>query len=176
MMKTNPTYVAHCRCGAVEVGAWSEPIVVSACYCDDCQAADERLAASANSAPAPSADGGTEFMLFRRDRIACTRGADRLEAMRLTAATKTRRMIASCCGTPMYVAFDDAPPWVSALRPPFGEDAPPVEMRICTRFRQPEDKANDGLPSHPGYPVAMIVRILAAWPLMLFSRRVGALP
>jgi hypothetical protein len=176
MTKTNPTYVAHCQCGAVEVSAWAEPIVVSACYCDDCQAAAERLAASANSALAASADGGTEFMLFRRDRIACTRGADRLEAMRLTDATKTRRMIAGCCATPMYVTFDDKRPWVSAFRASFGADAPPVEMRICTRFRRSEDKAKDALPSHPGYPAAMIVRILAAWPLMLFSRPVGALP
>jgi hypothetical protein len=176
MTKANPTHVAHCRCGAVEVGAWAEPIAVNSCYCDDCQAAAERLAASTSSAPAPSADGGTEFMLFRRDRIACTRGAEHLKATRLTDATKTRRMIAGCCATPMYVAFDDRRPWVSALRAPFGADAPPVEMRICTRFRGSGDKAEDGLRSHPGYPPAMMLRILAVWPLTLFSRPVGALP
>ena len=173
MTTTNPTHVAHCRCGAVEIGAWAEPIVVTTCYCEDCQAAAQQIAASAPSAPA---DGGTEFMVFRRDRIACTRGAENLQAMRLTPASKTRRMIAGCCATPMYVAFDDRRPWVSALRAPFGADAPPVEMRICTRFRQSEDKANDSLPSHPGYPLAMILRVLAAWPGMLFSRPVGALP
>ena len=176
MTKKNPTHVARCRCGAVEVGAWSEPIVVSACYCNDCQAAAQRLAASANGAPAASADGGTEFMLFRCDRIACTRGADRLQAMRLSAASKTRRMIAGCCTTPMYLAFDDKRPWVSAFRASFGADAPPVEMRICTRFRRSQEKPEDGVRSHPGYPPAMFVRILAAWPLTLFSRSVGALP
>jgi hypothetical protein len=176
MTKKNPTHVAHCRCGAVEVGGWGEPIIVSACYCDDCQAAAQRLAAFANLASAASADGGTEFMLFRRDRIACTRGADRLQAMRLTDASKTRRMIAGCCATPMYLAFDDKRPWVSAFRASFGANAPPGEMRICTRFRRSEEKAEDGLRSHPGYPPAMIVRILAAWPFMLFSRPVGALP
>jgi hypothetical protein len=176
MTKKNPTHVAHCQCGAVEVGAWGEPIVVNACYCDDCQDAAQRIAASANSPPVASAGGGTEFMLFRRDRIACTRGADRLQAMRLTAASKTRRMIAGCCATPMYLAFDDKRPWVSAFRASFGADAPPVEMRICTRFRQAEEKVEDVLPSYPGYPPGMIVRILAAWPLMLFGRPVGALP
>src|ERR1700759_281301 len=128
MAAKNPTYVAHCRCGAVEVGAWDEPIAVNACYCDDCQAAAQRLAAS-SSVPAASADGGTEFMLFRRDRMACTRGADRLQAMRLTDASKTRRMIAGCCATPMYLTFDDKRPWMSAFRASFGADAPPVEMR-----------------------------------------------
>jgi hypothetical protein len=176
MTKKNPTYVAHCRCGAVEVCAWCEPLAVSACYCEDCQTAARRLAASADLAPAASVDGGTEFMLFRRDRIACTRGTDRLQAMRLTDASKTRRMIAGCCATPMYLAFDDKRPWVSAFRASFGTAAPPLEMRICTRFRRSEENAEDGLPSHPGYPPTMMVRILAAWPLMLFSQPVGALP
>ena len=176
MTTKNPTYLAQCQCGAVEIGAWAQPIMVSACYCDDCQAAAQRFAVSANSGCASNADGGTEFMVFRRDRIACTRGADRLQAMRLTALTKTRRMIASCCSTPMYVAFDDKRPWVSALRAPFGPDAPPVEMRICTRFKRSEEKTDDGLPSHPGYPASMMVRILAVLPSMLFSRPIGVLP
>jgi hypothetical protein len=176
MTGTDPTHVARCRCGAVELGAWGGPILVSACYCDDCQAAAWRLAASADPAPASGADGGAEFMLFRRDRIACTRGADRLRAMRLTDASKTRRMIAGCCATPMYLAFDDKRPWVSAFRAGFGADAPPVQMRICTRFRRSEDRADDGVPGHPGYPPAMMLRILAAWPRMLFSRPVGPLP
>ncbi len=176
MTNNNPTHVAHCRCSTVEVGAWGKPIIVNACYCEDCQVAAERLALSSNLAPTVSADGGTEFMVFRRDRIACTRGAERLQAMKLTDASKTRRMVAGCCATPMYLAFDDKRPWVSAYRASFGADAPPVEMRICTRFRRSKEKAEDDLPSHPGYPPAMMVRILAAWPLMLFSRPLGALP
>src|SRR5260370_11744606 len=67
MTQKTPTSVARCRCGAAEMGAWGEPIAVNVCYCDDCQAAAQRLAASAQSAPgAAGADGGTEFMLFRR--------------------------------------------------------------------------------------------------------------
>jgi hypothetical protein len=174
MAKNDPSHAAKCECGAVEIGAWAEPIIVAACYCDDCQTAAERIAASGG--PAPSADGGTEFMVFRRDRIACTRGTEKLQPMRLTAATKTRRMIAGCCATPMYAGFDDKRPWVSAFRASFGADAPPVQMRICTRFRRSGDKAEDNLPSHRGYPPAMIARILAVSPLVLFSRSVGALP
>ena len=108
--------IAACICGGVEIEVVGTPITSVVCYCDDCQAGSERLAATANSAPLAGADGGTEFMVFRRDRIACTRGADRLQAMRLTDASKTRRMIAGCCATPMYLAFDDKRPWVSAFR------------------------------------------------------------
>ncbi len=172
MIKTDPTCVAQCRCGEVKVCAWGKPLIVSACYCDDCQASAQKL----DLAPAAGVDGGTEFMLFRRDRIACTRGADRLAPMRLTDASRTRRMIAGCCATPMYLAFDDRRPWVSAFRSNFGPNAPPVEMRICTRFRRPGTELGDNLPNHSGYPPSMMLRILAAWPLMLFSRPVGDLP
>jgi hypothetical protein len=201
MTNTHPLRVARCRCGAVELGAWAEPLAVTACYCDDCQTAAQRIAderiANGQTAngqianepiangqstdlpdapPLTDANGGTEFMLFRRDRVACTRGAEQLRAMRLTDKTKTRRMIAACCTTPMYVTFDDKRPWVSAFRASFAPDAPPVQMRICTRFRRPGARTDDGLPDHPGYPPAIVVRILAAWPRMLFSRPVGTLP
>jgi hypothetical protein len=53
---------------------------------------------------------------------------------------------------------------------------PPVQMRICARFRRGQDKAKDDLPEHNGHPAAMILRILALWPRMLFSRPVGDLP
>ena len=159
--KTNPTHMAHCRCGAVEIGAWASPIVVTACYCDDCQAAAQRLAESANAAPAMSEGGGTEFMVFRRDRIACIRGAENLQAMRLTAASKTRRMIADCCRTPMYVGFDDKKPWVSAFRAEFrrrcaasgNADLHPVQTvrrQSERRLAQPSGlPAGDDRP-HPG--------------------------
>ncbi len=49
-------------------------------------------------------------------------------------------------------------------------------MRISTRFKGSGEKAEDGLRSHPGYPPAMMLRILAVWPLTLFSRPGGALP
>lgn len=114
-------------------------------------------------------------MLFRRDRLACTRGTDCLQAMKLTGASKTRRMIAGCCATPMYLTFDDKRPWVSAFRGRFGADAPPVQQRICTRSKRLAEIAEDGLPSHPGYPPKMMLRILAAWPLLL-SRPAGTLP
>jgi hypothetical protein len=70
-------------------------------------AAAQRLAASANGAPAVSDGGGAEFMVFRRDRIACTQRAEHLRAMRLTGAAKTRQMIAGGCATPMHAGFDD---------------------------------------------------------------------
>ena len=74
MSKKHPTYVAHCRCGAVEVGAWGAPIVVSACYCNECREAAQRLAASADLASAAGADGGTVTHFLRIVRGSLLRG------------------------------------------------------------------------------------------------------
>jgi hypothetical protein len=51
--------------------------------------------------------GGAEFMVFRRDRIACAQGAEPRRAIRLTGAAKTRQIIAGGCATPMHAGFDD---------------------------------------------------------------------
>ena len=176
MPTPRPVHTARCRCGAVQLGAWAAPIAVAACYCDDCQAAAAKIAQTGAVSPADP-DGGTAFMLFRRDRLACTGGSERLCAVRLREGTKTRRMVAECCGTAMYLAFDDSRPWVSAFRDPFGETAPPVQMRICTRFRRTDAApADDGLPSHAGYPPSMMLKILAAAPGLLFAKPVEPLP
>jgi hypothetical protein len=74
------------------------------------------------------------------------------------------------------MALDDGRPWVSAFRASLGADAPPVRMRICTRFRPTEAKTGDGLPGYRGYPAAFFLRLFATAPLMLFSRAVGTLP
>ena len=68
-----------------------EPIIVNTCYCDDCQGRGPTARRIRQFGAGGDADGGTEFMVFRRDRIACTRGADRLQAMRLTPGANLDR-------------------------------------------------------------------------------------
>jgi len=48
-------------------------------------------------------DGGTDYVLYRKDRIRCVRGGDLLEEGRLKPDSPTRRMFAPCCNTAMFV-------------------------------------------------------------------------
>jgi len=170
MARTQKEYLARCRCGSVELTAFGQPIVAAVCYCGDCQAA-ARIATRPGSPNLADPDGGTEYLLFRKDRIACTKGAAHLEALRLTDASATRRMVASCCGSAMYMAFDDARHWVSAYYGNFAGDVPPPEMRICTKFRTSGEVLDSSIPSYPGYPPRMIIRLLESQLAMVFTRK-----
>ena len=134
-MARTKQYLARCSCGAVKLTASGQPIVASVCYCDDCQAAARQIATLAGSSNVADSDGGTEYLLFRKDRFSCSEGSQHLRPVRLKDTSATRRMIASCCESAMYMAFDDARHWVSAYRARFVGDVPPLEMRICTKSR-----------------------------------------
>lgn len=150
----------RCRCGAVELAATGRPIIASVCYCDDCQAAARQIATLASPlAPVDDTDGGTQYLLFRKDRFACTKGFEHLTAIKLTDASATRRMVAACCNSAMYMAFDDKRHWVSAYRNRFEGDFPPLEVRICTRSRMSNEPLDSSVPSYAGYPPKLIFRL-----------------
>lgn len=164
-------YLARCRCGAVELAAFGKPIVASACYCRDCQAAARHFAMRADSPTVADLDGGTEYLLFRKDRISCTNGAEHLEALRLKDSSATRRMIANCCGSAMYMAFDDVRHWVSAYRGRFTGDVPPVEMGICTKFRTSDEPLDSRIPRYAGYAPRLMMRLLGSRLAMVFAAK-----
>ena len=176
MAGTPKRYLARCRCGAVELAAFGEPILAAVCYCADCQAAARRIAARADAPAVADPDGGTEYLLFRKDRFACVQGAERLQALRLKETSATRRMIASCCGSAMVLAFDDARHWVSAYRARFVGDVPPLEMRICTKSRTSDAPLDSHAPNYPRYAPRLIVRLLASRLAMALAPRTKTNP
>ena len=161
---------ALCRCGAVELAATGRPIIASVCYCDDCRAAAKQITALAGSPPTVAeSDGGTQYLLFRKDRFACSKGSEHLTAIRLTDASATRRMVAACCNSAMYMAFDDKRHWVSAYRNRFEGDVPPLEVRICTKSRTSNEPLDNSVPSYAGYPPKLIFRLVGSMLAMTFA-------
>lgn len=170
MVGTQHKHSARCRCGAVELAATGRPIIASVCYCDDCQAAAKQIAARAGSSPlVADSDGGTQYLLFRRDRFACTKGFEHLTAIRLKGTSATRRMVAACCNSAMYMAFDDKRHWVSAYRRRFQGDVPPLEVCICTKSRTSDEPLGTSVPSYAGYPLKLIFRLVGSLLAMTFA-------
>lgn len=169
--KTNaPTLTATCACGSVELEAAGLPIVSSVCYCEDCQKGAERIEALPNACAVRDPDGGTAYILYRKDRIACSKGAELLRRYKLKDTSATNRVVASCCNSAVFMDFDKGPHWVSAYRARFRGELPPLQMRICTRSRADGVVLPDDVPSHKGYPPALIFKLLASRVAMLLGR------
>ncbi|WP_244610963.1 hypothetical protein [Ensifer sp. M14] len=118
--------------------------------------------------PALNSDGSTDFVLFRKDRIDCTLGADQLREHRLTPTSKTRRVVATCCNTPMFLEFTGGH-WLTLYRQRLDpRDRPPVQMRVMTRDRQAGVTIADGLPSYAGHSGKFMLKLMGAWAAMAF--------
>ena len=159
---------AGCRCGRVELKIRGEPIVGTSCHCASCQKAGAIFAALPSGAQVLDEDGGTPFALFRKDRITCTKGGELMGEHRLTPRSPTRRVVATCCNSPMFLEFSGGH-WLSvyAARLPAAE-RPPMEMRVMTKDRRAGVEFNDGLPSYAKHSGSFMWKLLWAWAAMGF--------
>ena len=169
-MNTNMRLTASCRCGGVEIEATGAPIVSSVCYCMDCQRGSRQIEDLPDAGSVRDDDGGTAYILFRKDRIKCAKGAELLKGYKLKDTSMTNRMVATCCNTAMFMNFDKGPHWISAYRARFRGALPPLQMRICTRSKPEHVVLPTDVASYPGYPVGLIFKLLASRLAMLIGR------
>ena len=107
-MTHSPVMIASCACGSVEVKALGKPIVSAACYCDDCQKGAAQLEALPNAPAVRDPGGGTAYVLYRKDRFECSKGAELLKSHKLKDISPTNRVVATCCNS-----ADDVPSYRS---------------------------------------------------------------
>jgi hypothetical protein len=165
----NPVRAVRCRCGQVALEAAGPPILTAACYCDSCRKAAAELGGDVGEPPILRPDGGTDYVLYRKDRVRPASGTDRLRNFRLGAEAKTRRIVASCCGSPMFLEFEHGH-WLSLYRdrlPP--EDRPPVQMRTMTKdLGSAAADLDRSIPSAATQSPAFMWKLLTAWAAMGF--------
>lgn len=162
------TRTASCPCGAVTLELAGEPIVAAACYCHSCQQAGQAFDALPGAAGVVGADGGTPYLLVRKDRIRWLSGTDRLAEHRLTPDAPTRRFVATCCNAPVALEFTKGH-WLSvyAGRIPAAE-RPPVAMRTMVRDRPAGVEFTDDVPGYATHSGRFMWKLLSAWAAMGF--------
>jgi hypothetical protein len=145
------------------------PIMTVACYCKSCQQAARRLE-SLPGAPAVSEhDHGTHFVMHRKDRLQCLQGRDQLREHRLTPRSSTRRVLATCCNSAMFLEFEGGH-WLSVYKNRFDPDEqPPIDMRTMTADRPSVAPFADDVPSPKTHSLAFMWRLFAAWLAMGFK-------
>jgi hypothetical protein len=162
--------ISRCLCGSVELEAFGAPIISVVCYCDDCQDGARQIQALPNGGPVLESDGGTAYVLYRKDRFVCTKGAELLKSYKLKENSVTNRMVATCCNSAMFLKFDGGPHWVSMYRARFQGDAPALQMRINTKFKPESGDVPCDVPSYATYPFKFLAKLVAAKIAMMLRR------
>lgn len=157
-----------CRCGAVRLEVQGAPMISAECYCNSCREAGRRLSAL-DSAPAMlNANGGTPYALYRKDRVRFTQGSELLRQFKLKPDSPTRRVVASCCNTPIFTEFSHGH-WLSLYADLWPDDTrPPMALRTMTSDLGPEVTLDDALPNARHQNLAFYFALLTAWAAMGF--------
>jgi len=160
---------ATCQCGKVRFEAAGPPILTGSCYCTSCQEAGRQFEQLTSAPPALDTDSGTSFILYRKDRVQCVMGQEHLEEYRLKPESPTRRVIATCCNSAMFLDFTRGH-WLSMFRNRFATGAPPLEMRVMTKERRAGVELAHDLPNYSGHSGKFMLKLIAAWIAMGFRR------
>jgi hypothetical protein len=165
-----PKYLsAICRCGKVKLEAVGRPILAACCYCASCQQAGSRFEQLPSAPPVLNPDGGTDYVLYRKDRVQCVTGQDHLGEHRLKPDSPTRRIIATCCNSAMFLDFTRGH-WLTMYRNRFPAGALPVEMRVMTQDRRDGVTLADDVPNYERHSGKSMLKLVTAWIVMGFRR------
>jgi hypothetical protein len=153
--------VIRCSCGRVEFEAKGRPILTSVCYCDDCQKASRQLESLPGAPRLLGQDGGTPYILYRKDKVAFVKGKELLQDHRVEGEAFTKRVLASCCNSAMYLEYEKGH-WLSLYRDRFIGATPPVQMRIQTQYKPEGAALPKDAPSFKAFPPRFVIRLLWA--------------
>jgi hypothetical protein len=169
MTGSPPILTARCACGRVAFEARGAPIAGVSCYCRSCQTAGRQIEQLPSASGVLDADGGTSYLLYRKDRVVCAKGSEHLQEFKLTPDSPTRRMVAICCNSAMVLNFTKGH-WLTMYRRRFPSDAPPVEMRVMTRDRPQNVQLPDDVPNYTGRSGKFMWKLLGAKVAMVLGR------
>jgi hypothetical protein len=158
-----------CRCGKVKLEFEGAPILSGICYCTSCQRAGRLHQTLPGADTVLGADGGTNYVLYRKDRVRCVSGGDQLEERRLKPESPTRRMNARCCNTAMFADFTKGH-WLTVYRGRVPADTPPASMRIMTAERPEGVELPDDVANYRGRSGKFMLKLLGVWLAMGFRR------
>jgi hypothetical protein len=93
-----------------------------------------------------------------------------LRGYKIREKSATNRVVATCCNSAMFLDFDDGKHWVDVYRARFQGGVPPLQMRICTKFKPENRDVPSDVRSYSIYPFKLVAKLVAAKIAMLLHR------
>lgn len=157
-----------CSCERFEMVVTGEPFIATECHCNSCRDAGARMATLPLARPMLDENGGTRFALYRKDRVEITKGRNVLRAYRLSGTAPTRRVIATCCNSPLFLVFKGGH-WLSVYSSLWPEGTAPLpSIRTMTSDRATGTVLDETIPSGRWQTVGFYGKLLTAWIAMGF--------
>ncbi|WP_048646745.1 GFA family protein [Nitratireductor soli] len=152
-----------CACGQTRLELKGAPIVVTECLCNSCRAAAARLAKLPGAKNLLTSYEATLTADYRKDRVRILSGAEHLKEFRLTADAGSRRVVATCCNTPVFLELKGAH-WLSIYLHLWPDDTrPKAELRTMVADLSDASKLPDDIPNLKSHTVSFYAKLLGAW-------------
>ena len=157
-----------CTCGKVALEVTGDPIIVAECCRNSCRTAGDRLAALPGAPAFRTSYGTKPYVLMRKDRVRFVGGTEQLREYRLEPDSPTRRVVATCCNTPVFVEFKGGH-WLSMYASLWPEAVrPKIDLRtMAGDLTDPSILPTDAL-NLKGQSGGFFARLLWAWVAMGF--------
>ena len=162
------TRTLACACGQFHIEVTGDPFITTECHCKSCRTAAQRLAALPPARPLAGPNGGIPYVLYRKDRVRFPDGTASLAEFRLSDTAPTRRVLTTCCNSPVFTEFEGAH-WLSLFATLWPEDQrPALEIRTQTGDIPEGTRLDDALPAGFWPTAGFYARLLAVWIAMGF--------
>jgi hypothetical protein len=163
------TTTLACACGQFHVEVIGAPFITAECHCNACRTAAQQLAALPPAFSLTGASGGVPYMLYRKDRVRFPDGTASLAEFRLSVSAPTRRVLTTCCNTPVFTEFEGGH-WLSLFAGLWPEaNRPPMQIRTQTGSLPEGTTLDDSLPAGGMVTVGFYAKLLWAWIAMGFK-------
>lgn len=164
----------YCTCGTTRIAVVGAPISSVECGCQSCQTAGQAFADLPGAPHVLTSYRTTPFIMYRKDRVRFLNGAEHLHAYRLSLRASTKRVVATCCNTPLYLEFKGGH-WLSLYATLWPVDARPApKLRTMTIDLPPDIGLPQDVPNARKQNLRFFAQLFRAWVAMGF--RVPKMP
>jgi hypothetical protein len=152
-----------CACGRTRLEIQGDPILVSECLCNSCRAAADRLAMLPGAKTMLTPYRATPCAEYRKDRVRFLSGAEHLKEFRLSSDAGSRRVVATCCNTPVFLEMKGAH-WLSLYLHLWSKGARPrPEIRTMAGDLPDRTGLPGDIPNLKSHTVFFYAKLFAAW-------------